>query len=197
MSDQQPELRWAPMPPQPKKSGKVWLIVGLTVVALVIVGALLFFLLPREDTSGPAESASPTPTATPTHTPSPTLTPTAVPEPTRTPQVTRPPVTDPTVDVFRGQVSGWLGDAPRGLDIIAGASGQDGLPVIDTLRQDAQRLSDARPPSSIAANWRDGVTAYADRLEELRAAITKGSGVSPAVDAARSAVQELRSLVGV
>jgi hypothetical protein len=99
--------------------------------------------------------------------------------------------------VFRGQVSGWLNDAPRGLDIIAGASGQDALPVVETLQQDAQRLSDVQAPSSIASKWDDGVADYAQRLTQLRTAITNDSGVPAAVDAARKSVDALRSLVGL
>ncbi|UPL18137.1 hypothetical protein [Microbacterium aurugineum] len=197
MDEPQPELRWAPLPAQPKKTGKVWLIVGLVVAALAIVGALLFFFLPRGDAPAPTDSASPSPsaTSTPTATPTPTSSPT--PEPVQTPQVTAPPVADPSIEVFRERVSGWLGDAPRGLDIIAGASGQDALPVLDTLQQDAQRLSDALPPSSIEQQWREGVSTYATRLTQLRSAITDGSGVAAAVEAARSSVQQLRSLAGL
>jgi hypothetical protein len=199
MDESQPELRWAPLPPQPKRTGRVWLIVGLSVVALVIVGLLLFFLLPRGDAPTPSGSASPTPTAsaTPTSTPTPTPTATTTPEPEPTPALTPPPATDPTIEVFRGQVSGWLNSAPRGLDIIAGASGQDALPVVDTLQQDAQRLSDAQAPSSIASKWYDGVTDYAQRLTQLQAAITNDSGVPSAVDAARTSVDALRSLAGL
>ncbi|MFK3679828.1 hypothetical protein ACI2IP_19050 [Microbacterium sp. NPDC090218] len=193
MDEQQPELRWAPLPPQPKKTGKVWLIIGLVVVALAIIGALLFFFLPRGDAPSPTDTTSPSPSASTT----PTSTPSTAPEPTETPQATPPPATDPTIEVFRERVSGWLNDGPRGLDIIADASGQDALPVVDTLQQDAQRLSDAQPPSSIAQAWRDGVTAYSARLAQLRTAISDDSGVSSAIDAARSSVQELRSLVGL
>ncbi|MEU4016331.1 hypothetical protein AB0E56_13810 [Microbacterium sp. NPDC028030] len=201
MDEQAPELRWAPLPPQPKRTGRVWLIVGLVVAALAIVGALLFFLVPRGESTPPTESASPSPSAsaspTPTATPTASPTPSAVPEPTQTPMVTPPPVEDPSLGVFRERVSGPLGAAPRGLDIIAGSSGQDALSVVDTLQLDAQGLSDARPPSSIGAAWHDGVSAYSERLTQLRTAISNQSGVSAAVDAARTSVQQLRTLVGL
>jgi len=199
MDEPQPELRWAPLPPPPKRTGRVWLIIALVVAALAIVGALLFFFLPRGDSPTPVESASatPTPTSTPTRTPSPSPTPTTAPEPTQTPIVTQPPAVDPTLETFRGQVTGALNAAPRGLDIVAGASGEDALPVVDTLQQDAQRLLDAQAPSAIAEDWRDGVSAYAKTLTQLRSAITNGSGVPAAIDAARAAVQSLRSLVGL
>ncbi|MCK2026937.1 hypothetical protein KZC56_11550 [Microbacterium sp. SSW1-47] len=195
----QPELRWAPLPPTPERKGRVWLIVGLSVLALAIIGALLFFLLPRGDGPTPAPSASPSPssTPTPTETPTPTATPTAGPQPSQTPIVTQPPVVDPTVEAFRGQVSGPLADALRGLDIVAGASGQDALPVVDTLQEDARRLSDLPAPSSIADSWRDGTASYTQRLSELRTAITDGGNTAGAVDAARTAAQSLRSLVGL
>ena len=94
-------------------------------------------------------------------------------------------------------MSGWLNSADRGLDIIAGASGQDALPVVDSLQQDAQRLGDALPPSSIQDSWRSGVEPCAQRLVALRAAIESGSGVSGAIGSARSAAADLRDLVGL
>ncbi|WP_292794804.1 hypothetical protein [Microbacterium sp. UBA6633] len=197
MDEPQPEVRWAPLPPAPKRTGRVWLIVGLSVAALAIVGVLLFFVLPRDGGPEPVESASPSPSASPSETaaPEPTSAPTS--SATPTPITTAPPVGDPTVDVFRDKVSGWLNSAVRGLDIIAGASGQDALPVVDSLQEDAQRLGDALPPSSIQDSWRSGVEAYAQRLVALRAAIESGSGVSGAIDDARSAAADLRDLVGL
>ncbi|WP_431792569.1 hypothetical protein [Microbacterium paraoxydans] len=195
MDEPQPEVRWAPLPPAPKRTGRVWLIVGLSVAALAIVGLLLFFLLPRDGDPAPVSSASPSPTATPSETPAPTTTPSATPEPT--PITTAPPIGDPTVEVFRDKVSGWLNSADRGLDIVAGASGQDALPVVDSLQEDAQRLGDALPPSSIQDSWRSGVEAYAQRLTALRAAIEGGSGVPGAIDSARAAAADLRRLVGL
>lgn len=196
MSDEpQPELRWAPLEPAPKRTGRIWLIVGLSVAALVIVGVLLFLFLPRGESPDPGASPSATPSSTPTATPSPS--PTATPEPTQTPITTPPPVVDPTVDAFRDQVSGLLGDAPRGLDIVAGAGGSDALPVVETLQQDAQRLSDAQPPSSIADQWRDGLSAYSQQLADLNAVVTSGASSAAAVEAARAGVQNLRALVGL
>lgn len=197
MDEQRPELRWAPLDPAPKRTGRVWLIVGIAVAALVVVGVLLFVLIPRGDSPRPEDTSSPTPSVSPSATPTPSATPSATPEPTQTPVTTPPPAADPTVEVFRGKVKGWLDTAPRGLDIIAGAVEQDGLPVLDTLQDDAQRLSDSQPPSSIQQKWSDGVSEYSQRLTDLRSAITSGSGVSGAIDAARSAAQELRGLVGL
>ena len=199
MSEQQPELRWAPIPPKPSNRGRVWLIIGLSVAALAIVGALLFFLLPRDAAAPdatPSPSSSMSPTGSPTATPTATATPTS-PSPSPDPVVTEPPVADPDMDVFRDQVSPRLGDAMTGLGIVASTSGQDALSVLDTLRGDAQHLAGVVAPSSIQATWYDSVSAYAQRLEELRAAVDAGSDTASAVDAARAAAEHLRSLVGL
>ncbi len=196
MSDeQQPDVRWAPIPPKPSNAKRVWLIVGLVVAALAIVGVLLFFLLPRGGAPDPGASGTPTPSSSPTASPTPTSTP--IPEPSITPIDTPPPVVDPSIEAFRGQVGGWLGDAGRGLDIVAGSAGQDAIPVIDTLQEDAQRLSEAQPPSSIATQWSDGVADYMRKLSTLRSAVNGGTGISAAIDSARGAVQSLTALVGL
>ena len=195
VTDPQPELRWAPIPPAPPRRGRMWLIIGLVVAAVVIVGLVLFFLLPRGGTATPGSSPSPSPSLSASATPTPTPTPT--PTATSDPVVTPPPIVDPTIETFRGQVSGWLNDAPRGLDIAASASAQDALPVVDSLQQDAQRLSDAQAPSSIAEAWREGISAYSKRLSELSAAISADADVPAAVESARSAVQNLRTLIGL
>lgn len=179
MSEPTPELRWAPIEPKPKNTGRIWLIVGLVIAGLAIIGALLFFLLPRgegpggNDSPGAAGSASPTP------------------------QLTAPAPVDPTAEVFREQVGGWLMDAPRGLDIIAETNSDDAIAVLDSLEQDARRMSDALPPSAIAQQWRDGVAAYSTRISELRAAVEANSGAAEELGSARDAVQELQSLVGL
>jgi hypothetical protein len=205
MSDeQQPELRWAPMQPKPSRAGRVWMIVGLAVAELLVEAVVLFFVLPRSGDPEPGGSASPSSSASATPTPTPTTTPTATTAPTATatpdpepstPVETQPPVADPSIPAFQGQVSGWLNDAVTGLDIVSGTSGQDALSVIDTLQNDAQRLSETSPPSSISSQWTDGVAGYSQRLGELREAVSGGSSAS--VDAARSAVENLRSLVGL
>lgn len=189
MSEQQPDVRWAPIPPKPRSRGRVWLIVGLSLLALVIVGALLFFLLPRGESPDPVASASPT------STPTPIVTPPITAEPT-TPVETEPPVVDPSLPEFRGRVGGWLDSALTGLDIIANGT-TDVSGVIDTLQDDAQRLSEAARPASIDADWSAGVAAYSGRLTDLRSATASGSGVDAALDAARAAVDNLRSIAGL
>lgn len=202
MSDQ-PEVRWAPIEPAPRNRRRLWLIIGLVAAALLIVGILLIVFLPRGDAPDAGSTPSPSPSSTagtqPGSSPSPLPSgaPSATPEPS-TPAAENPPVPEaPSIDAFRTQVSGWLTDAPRGLDIVAGSSGQDALPVLDTLQEDAQRLSDALPPTAIDPQWRDAVSEYAQRLADLRSAITAGSAPAGSVDAARSSVQELRTLVGI
>lgn len=185
MSDSQPDVRWAPTEPRPENRGRVWLIVGVAIAALVIVGLLLFFLLPRGEAPAPDASGSPSPSqsSTPGETPTPASTP--------------PAPIEPTLDGFREEVGGWLDDAPRGLDIVSASDGTEGLSVVETLEADAQRLSDSLPPSSIDQQWRDGVTGYLERLAELRTVLSAGSESAGAVEAARSAVQNLRDLVGL
>lgn len=200
MSEQPPELRWAPNEPKPRNRRRLWLIVGLVVAALVIAGVLLFLLFPRGGSPEPSASASPTSSATATSTPTTPATPSAEPEPTAVPTapvVTPPPVVDPSVEAFRDQVAPRLNDALRGLDIVAESSGQDALSVVDTLRADVQQLSETPPPSSIQAQWRESLSAYSERLAELRSAVSGGSGTAAAVDAARSAAQNVRSVVGL
>lgn len=196
MSDEQPEVRWAPIEPRPKNDRRIWIIVGSIVVAVLIVAALVFFLIPRSGEPAPGASGSPMPSASA----SPSLGDTAepgTPAETPAPEITPPAPVEPTLDAFRTQVTGWLTDAPQGLDIVAGSSGDEALSVVDSLVDDAQRLSDTQAPSSIDPQWRDGVSAYSQRLSELRSAVSGGSGVPSAVDAARTAVQNLRGIVGL
>lgn len=211
--EQQPELRWAPLPPKPSNRGRIWLIVGLTVAALVVAAVLLLFLLPRggaaepgatgSPSPSPSASVSPTPTATATATPSPspsettTAAPTPTPDPTMTPITTPPPPADPSVGVFRDSVQGWLDDALTGLDIVSGTSGQEAVDVIDTLQNDAQRLSEAAPPASIESDWHASVAAYAQALSDLRSAAAAGGDTSGAASSALSAADGVRSLVGL
>lgn len=192
--EQQPDVRWAPLEPKPRNRGRVWLIVGLAVAALVIVGVLLFFLLPRGGAPAPEQSATPSPSASATSTPSPE--PSDSPEPTMTP-ITEPPVSDPTLEAFRGQVQGWLSDAERGLDLAAQAGGQDAVSVVDTLQLDAQRLADAQPPANIDQKWRDGVSTYSTTLDDLRTAASAGGSLDSALSAARSALAGLETTVGM
>ncbi|MEV7609466.1 hypothetical protein AB0N61_08300 [Microbacterium sp. NPDC089320] len=198
----QPELRWAPLEPKPRNRGRVWLIVGLVVAALVIVGVLLFFLLPRGESPTPGASGSPSPSASASASPSPSPSasqteapqPTAEPEPTMTPVTTPPPVADPSVDAFRGQVQGWLDDALTGLQIVSESSGQDATEVIASLQADAQRLGEISPPASIESAWGAALNEYSQALSALQSEAAAGA---PNVDRASAAANQLRGLVGL
>ncbi len=191
MTDElQPELRWAPIEPKPRNRGRLWLIVSLSVLALLVVGVLLFFLLPRGETPTPGASASPSATSTPMPSVS------AAPVPTA-PVETAPPAEDSTLPEFRARVGVWLDSALVGLDIISEENGSGVAPVLDTMDADAQRLAEALPPSSIADQWNTSSADYASRLSELRSAVSSGSGVDGAVDAARAAAHALRDVAGL
>lgn len=189
--EQQPELRWAPLPPKPSNRGRIWLIVGIVVAALAIVGVLLFLFLPRGAAPEPVESpsASATPSASPT--------PTETAEPTEPPvQTEAPPVVDPSVEAFRTQVAPRLQDASTGLDLVESSSGQDAMSIVDQLQFDLQSLADTPAPSSIRTPWDDGLSSYSQQLTDLRSALSAGSSPAAALDGARTALQNLDDLVG-
>ncbi|MFA4897483.1 hypothetical protein [Microbacterium sp.] len=204
MSDeQQPRAEWIFPEQKQSNKGRIWLIVGLSVLAIAIVGTLLFFLLPRdgqpEPTPSPTASASttPTPTVTPTVTPTPTPTTPPTVAPPEEPETTPPPVPDPDVPTFAAQVQPRLDDAATGLRIVSDASGQDAVQVIETLQQDAGHLSGAAAPSSISSEWYSAAGDYSKRLGELRGAFESGSGTQSALDSATTSLQRLRALVGL
>ena len=189
--DQQPELRWAPLPPKPSNRGRIWLIVGIVVAAVAIVGVLLFLFLPRG--AAPEPVASPSASATPSASPTPTETA----EPTEPPvQTEAPPVVDPSVEAFRTQVAPRLQDASTGLDLVESSSGQDAMSIVDQLQFDLQSLADTPAPSSIRTQWDDGLSSYSQQLTDLRSALSAGSSPAAALDGARTALQNLDDLVG-
>lgn len=200
--DQQPRAEWV-FPEQKKTSkGRIWLIVGLSIAVLVIIGVVLFFLIPRGSEPAPTPSptsttASPSPTPTPTPSPSATATASPEPEPEPTPITTQPPVPDPELGTFTGQVQGWLNDASTGLGMVSNMSGQEASQVVDTLQGDADRLSGAVAPSSISEQWYSATGTYATRLSELRAAIDGGGAVQGPLENATAALNELRALAGL
>lgn len=211
MSDERrPEAVW--VFPEEKKSSKgaVWLIVILSIVAIAIVGTLLYYLLPTgaddaeptptassSATASATPSASPTPTATETPIVIPTPTFTPEPEETEQPAPEEPSVPDPDLGTFTTLVQPRLDDAATGLSIVAGQSGSDAAQVVDGLQLDAGALSGTPAPSSIAGAWADAVTTYASRLGELRAAYDNGSDPQPALDAAGAALQHVRAVAGL
>ncbi|MCS3842118.1 hypothetical protein [Microbacterium sp. AK031] len=190
MSDEQPRAEW--IFPEEKKSnkGRVWLIVVLSSIAVAIVAALLFLFLPRQD-AAPGATASPSPSST--SAPSPSAPATAEPTPT-TPVTEAPAPPDPDLGTFREKVSNLLSDADTGLGFVAGTSGSDTVGLIDQLLQDAQRLSDAQAPSSIAPDWVAGVDEYAAELQRMRTDAADGG--SPGTSVASEKVAALRGLLG-
>ncbi|MGB3730979.1 hypothetical protein [Microbacterium sp.] len=191
MSEQQ--YLWAPTPDKPKR-GRVWLIVVLAVVALLIVGGVLWLALrPGAPDADPAATTSPSASASAS--PSESATPSAEPAPSDTPVTSPPPVPDPSLETFRGQVGGWLDDALTGLDIVSKSSGQDAQAVIGNLQDDAQRLAEAAPPSSISSKWRDGVSQYSTQLSEMEK--QAGSRTAVPVNTAEASVASLRDLIGM
>lgn len=185
---EQPDVRWAPMEPKPRRAGRIWLIIGLSVAALVIVAVVLFFLLPRGNDAAPRPEGTPTTEQT------------AAPEgadPSGTPVATPPPVTEPTDEVFRGQVQEWLESSSTGLEIVSETSGTEALSVLDSLQADAQRLAELTPPSSVQPRWGDTLTDYATHLADLRSATMAGEDTSSLVTEAEDSLRVLRDIVGL
>lgn len=194
--DQQPRAEWVFPEPGNRRTGRIWLIVCLAIAAILIVGIVLVFVILRgaDPTSAPTPSTA-SPSSTPSPSPSPTSAPTSTPDPT--PITTQPPVPDPGLDVFAGQVGGWLSDASTGLGIVPNLSGQEASQVVDTLQGDADRLSSAVAPSSISEQWYSAAEAYTVRLSELRAAVDSGEALQAPLDNASAALQQLRDMVGL
>lgn len=194
MSDErQPEAVWV-FPEKKTNKGRVWLIVGLSILALAIVAALLFFLLPRAE--DPRPSPSPTLTSTSTPSPSPSASAEPEPEPSMTPVTTPPPAPDPDVSTFTDQVRPRLDDAVRGLDLVSDNL-DVGAQIVDSLQQDAGVLSGTAAPRSLADDWSAAAADYAGTLSELREAFDNGSDPQDSLDASRTSLGKLRALVGL
>lgn len=203
----QSEAVWY-FPPKRSKRGPVLLVITLSVVALLIAAAVVFFLVSRgaptpEPTDTPTASATPTPTATPTSTPTPTptpgatATPTASPAPEPPPTDTQPPPApeEPTLSAFRGQVGPVLDSARTGLRYAQEDGGMMAMQDVMLLQDDAARLNGIPAPAEIRAQWRDALGTYADALERLRAAYERGDQAGSENTAATAALGELERLV--
>lgn len=204
MSEPQPEYVWA-FPDEKPKRGRVWLIVALSVVAVVIAAAV-FWLFIRPSFSGAAETPSPTMSASSSATPSPTppLTPTATPAPT--PSASSRPTSAPTVPAppppaapgitdFRQNVSPVLGDAQRGLQIAGESDPQEAAQNVGFLQEDAGRLAELIAPSSIAARWNSSLDDYARALQTLRTAYDRGDSADSELSAATRALAALNHVI--
>ncbi|WP_417508314.1 hypothetical protein [Microbacterium sp.] len=196
--DQQAGPEWIFAQQKQRDKAQIWWIIGFVIFALLIIGTLLFFLIPRGDDTSPAPIHPPT--ATPT--PSPTSTQTSTPAPTSPsttspidePLLTQPPVPDPDLETFAAQVQPRLDDAVHGLDLVT-QNLDLGAQIVDSLQQDATILSDTAAPSSIAEDWNKAVTQYATKLADLRGTYSNGANPQPALDAATAALQKVRALV--
>jgi cytoskeletal protein RodZ len=192
MSEQQPEYVWA-FPPEKPKRGRVWLIVGLAVVAIAIVALLLWlFLRPAIPAPVPTSTTSASPSASAS--PTPAMSPAAEPTPTPPPATTPPPVPDPALSVFQGKVSPVLTDAQRGLQIVSESDPQEAAQNVGFLQEDAGRLAEVVAPSSIASRWSSGLDAYATSLQALRKAYEGGSAADRELSTAKSALQALSDI---
>lgn len=195
MSEQQ--YLWAPTD-KPKR-GRVWLIVVLSVVALLIVGGILWlFLRPGGPDADPAAttspsasaSASPSESAVPSTSPSPSA------QPSSPPVQTAPPAPkDPSIATFRDKVAPVLSDAHRGLQIAAESDPQEAAQNIGFLQDDAGRLADAVPPSSVESRWSTALQDYSAALKNLRAAYDAGGQGSAEMAAATKALDALDAVV--
>lgn len=195
-NDPQPELRWAPIPPKPKNRARIWIIIGSVVLVFAIVAGVLWFFLLRGDEPGGAPSPSPSSSEVASPSPSDEPTPGASEDPSDDPGT--PPVAPaPELDAFVTQVQPRLDDGVRGLDMLAQLSGQDAVGVVDQLQQDAQRLAETMPPTSISDSWFTAVSEYSSALTEVRSAAESGGSTADSVTTARERLQALRGLVGI
>lgn len=192
MSDeQQPRAQWIFSEQKKSNKRRTWLIVGLSVLVVAIIGIVLLIVIPRNDEAAPHTSES-----TPPPTPSMTSTTEPEPDPSLTPMTTPPPAPDPDLSTFTIQVQPRLDDAVRGLNLLA--DNMDvGAQIIDSLQQDAEVLSDSMAPRSISDDWSAKVGEYSGRLGELRSTIDGGDGSYSALNAATVSLHELRLLVGL
>ena len=201
MSDQQPEYVWVFPPEKKRNTGRIWLIVGLSVAAAVIAVLAVWFFLgrgPADPSSSPSPTASasatasPSPSATPSASPTPDVS--AAPSPTDAPNPPAP--SDPSVSTFRNEVGPILDAASTGLGYARDEGGQAAMQDIMLLQDDAARLNEKVAPSSIASQWSQALGAYARSLEPLRLAYERGTDASAQEKAASTALNDLNTVLG-
>lgn len=207
MSEQQPEYVWVFPPERKRNAGRIWLIVGLSVVAAAIAVLAVWFFVGRGATA-PAATPSPTASASASATPSPSPSVTASPTPTPTPtpgtssqpratDAPQPPApSDPSLATFRDEVSPVLDAAATGLGYAREDGGMSAMQDIMLLQDDASRLSEKIVPSSIAARWSQALSTYTRSLEPLRAAYERGADASAQERAATAALKDLNAVIG-
>ncbi|MBS1672481.1 MAG: hypothetical protein JSS74_00760 [Actinobacteria bacterium] len=185
MSEQpQPEAVWV-FPEDKKKGrgGRIALTIGLVVLALVAIGVVALFLIPRDDRPAVAPTSSPSSTPTPSAAPT-----TASPVPTAAPTVAPTPEV-PDIAAFRDQVGFRIVTAGEGLDLIA--QGQDPQGTVTKLQGDAQRIADVAAPTSIEQGWSAALQDYMAALD----ALSLNPADAAALAKARGAVAELTALL--
>jgi len=192
MSEPQPEYVWA-FPPEKPKRGRVWLIVGLAVVAVAIVAGLLWLFL-RPATPAPVPTATTSASPSASASPTPSMSPSASPTPTQPPATTAPPVPDPALSVFQGKVSPVLNNAQRGLQIVGESDPQEAAQNVGFLQEDAGRLAEVVAPDSIASRWSTGLDTYATSLQALRKAYEGGTAADRELSATKSALKALTDI---
>lgn len=200
MTEPQPEYVWA-YPEEKPKRGRVWLIVGLVVLAVAIAAAVFWlFIRPSlgaVQTPAPTVSASatPSPSSTPSATPTSTPTPSPSAVPSAEPTAAPPPPTAPDISIFRQNVAPVLSDAQRGLQFAAESDPQEAAQNVGFLQEDAGRLSDVVAPASISSQWTSSLDAYARSLQSLRTAYERGGSAESELSAARRALDALNGVV--
>jgi cytoskeletal protein RodZ len=184
--EQQPELRWAPVEPRPRNRGRVWLIIGLIVAAIVIVGVLLFFLIPRSEQPAPPESS---PSSSPSPSAGTTTSPSASPSEDPTPVETVPALNEAAQ-----QIDDRLVNALSDLDYVSGASRDSAASVLAELQDGAQRISDSLPGAGVTDGY-DAVSAYSRALKAASDTIASGGDPQSDLNAAARAIEDLRALL--
>ena len=191
-----PEYVWA-FPPEKRRGGRGW-VIGVVVVIALAVAVGLFLLFTRPTTPGPDATASARPSveASASASATPSSEPSAAPTPLPS-AATPPPPAQPDLEVFQAKVTPVLNDARTGLEMLSPTTEPDSVQIVEQLQGDAQRLSDATPPTAIAQQWQEAVSAYLRALGELHSAYDRDAGVSTALTTARSALTSLAEVAGV
>lgn len=207
MSEPQPEYVWVFPPERRRNTGRIWLIIGLSVAAIAIAAvAVWFFFRPGSATTDPSPSPTTSVSASPSPAPSPTAGSTATPTPTPSPGTSSPPSatdgptpprpSDPTLAAFRQEVEPVLDSAETGLRYAREDGGMSAMQDVMLLQDDANRLSEKVAPASIASRWSSALSAYSRSLEPLRAAYERGEDASAEDAAASTALARLNDVIG-
>lgn len=191
------EPQWVFPEKRQPRAGRAFLIVLLTILALAIVAALVYFFVLQGPGTDPSPSPTDTTSAEPSDTPSPEPSESPSETPTTTP--TQEPTTEPLsaeVIAFGESVAPWLDDAQTGLGFLASASGAEAGDIVTTLREDAGRLLEQVTPDEIRTTWTVTVNRYARALESLRSAVADGADTASALATAHAALDGVRTMVG-